>query len=131
MGSSIFQIVAVGILAAVISITIKKQSPEIAILITIAASILIFIMALPMLRQAVHMVSFIGDMADGHTAYVGLALRVIGIAYMTELGASVCKDAGETAIATKIDMAGRLIILVMAMPIMMDILRVITGLLPA
>jgi len=126
----IFQVIAVGILAAVISITIKKQSPEIAILITITASVLIFLMVLPMLTQAVHMVNHIGEMADGHAAYVGLTLRVIGIAYMAELGASVCKDAGETAIATKIDMAGRVIILVMAMPIIIDILRVITGLLP-
>jgi len=126
----IFQIVAVGIMGAVLSITIKKQSPEIALLITITASVLIFLMVLPMLTEAVHIVTLLGELADGQAAYVGLALRVIGVAYMTELGASVCKDADETAIAAKIDLAGRVIILVMAMPIIMDILRIITGLLP-
>jgi len=126
----IFQIIAVGILAAVISITIKKQSPEIALLITITASVLIFLMVLPMLTEAVHIVTHLGELADGQAVYVSLALRVIGVAYMAELGASVCKDAGETAIAAKIDLAGRVIILVMAMPIIMDILRIITGLLP-
>ena len=126
----IFQIIAVGILAAVIGITIKKQSPEIALLITITASVLIFLMVLPMLTEAVHIVTYLGELADGQAAYVGLALRVIGVAYMVELGASVCNDAGETAIAAKIDLAGRVIILVMAMPIIIDILRIITGLLP-
>jgi len=125
----IFQIVAVGILGAMLAITIKKQSPEIAVLITITASVLIFLMVLPMLTEAVQMVNHIGSLADGQAAYVGLAIRVIGVAYMAELGASVCNDAGETAIATKVDMAGRIIIMVMAMPIIMDILRVLTGLL--
>ena len=125
----IFQVITVGVLAAAISITIKKQSPEIALLITITASVLIFLMVLPMLAEAVHIVNHLGQLADGQAAYVGLALRVIGVAYMAEMGASVCKDAGETAIATKIDLAGRVIILVMAMPIIMDILRIVTGLL--
>ena len=126
----IFQIVAVGILGAVLAITIKKQSPETAILITITASVLIFLMVLPMLTQAVGIITRLGEMADAHTQYVGLALRVVGIAYMAELGASVCTDAGETAIAAKIDLAGRVIILVMALPIVIDILQIITRLLP-
>ena len=126
----IFQITAIGILAAVLSITIKKQNPETALLIAITAGALIFLMVLPMLTEAVHMVNHLGSLADGQAPYVGLALRVVGVAYMAELGASVCSDAGETAIAAKIDLAGRAIVLVMAMPIVMDILRVVTGLLP-
>jgi len=126
----IFSVIAVGILGAVLAITIKKQNPEMALLITITASVLIFLMVLPLLTEAVHIVNYLGSLADGQAAYVGLALRVIGVAYMAELGASVCNDAGETAIAAKIDLAGRLIIMVMAMPIVMDILRVVTGLLP-
>ena len=127
---TIFQIVAVGIMGAVLSITIKKQSPEVALLITITASVLIFLMVLPMITEAVGIINHIGGLADGQAAYVGLALRVVGVAYMAELGASVCKDAGESAIATKIDLAGRVIIMVMALPIVMDILNIITRLLP-
>jgi len=126
----IFQIVAVGILGTVLAITIKKQSPETAILITITASVLIFLMVLPMLGEAVNIISRLGEMADAHASYVGLALRVVGVAYMAELGASVCTDAGETAIAAKVDLAGRVIILVMALPIVIDILQIITRLLP-
>jgi len=126
----IFQVIAVGILAAVLAITIKKQNPDMAILITIAATVLIFFMVLPMLTQTVSIVNYIGNLATGQSAYINLALRVIGVAYMAELGASVCNDAGETAIAAKIDMAARLIIMVMALPVLVDILQIITGLLP-
>ena len=126
----IFQIVATGVLCAVLAITIKKQSPEIALIITIASSVLIFFMILPMLTATVTAMSHVGAMLDGGMQYVSLALRVIGVAYMAELGASVCADAGESAIAAKIDLGGRVIIMVLAMPIVLEILAVVTGLMP-
>ena len=127
----IFQVVATGVLCAVLAITIKKQSPEVALIITIASSVLIFLMIMPMLTQAVGVIANIGAMLDsGGAQYVSLALRVIGVAYMAELGASVCADAGETAIAAKIDLGGRVIIMVLAMPIVIDIIGTVSGLLP-
>ncbi|MCL2572892.1 MAG: stage III sporulation AC/AD family protein [Defluviitaleaceae bacterium] len=126
----IFQVVATGVLCAVLAIIIKKQSPEIALIITIASSVLIFLMILPMLTQAVGVLTNVGNMLDGGFEYVSLALRVIGVAYMAELGSSVCTDAGESAIATKIDLGGRVIIMVMAMPVVIDIVTTVLGLLP-
>jgi stage III sporulation protein AD len=130
MNMGIIQVVAVGILSAVLALTLKKQSPEIALMITIAASVLIFFMTLPLLTQTIGIFTKIGAELDGGLQYVGLALRVVGVAYMAELGASVCTDAGESAIAMKIDLAGRILILVMAMPIIIDIVGIAVGLLP-
>jgi stage III sporulation protein AD len=127
---TILQVIIVGVLSAVLVLTVKRQSPEIALLITIAASVLIFIMVLPGLAYSIGVLTHIGDLLDGGSRYVGLTLRVIGVAYMAELGASVCADAGENAIAAKIDLAGRLIILVMAMPVVAEIIQLIVGLLP-
>ena len=126
----IFQVVGAGVLCAVLAITIKKQSPEIALIITIASSVLIFLMVLPMLTQVIGVLSQVGGMLDGGMQYVSLAFRVIGVAYMAELGASVCTDAGESAIAAKIDLGGRVIIMVMALPVVVDIVGVVLGLLP-
>jgi len=130
MFMSIFQIIAIGIIAAVLSITLKKQAPQIAVLVGITACVIIFLMVLPMLTETVNLLTRLGEMAGGDAAYIGIGIRVIGVAYMTELGASVCSDAGESAIAAKIDLAGRVVILVMAMPIIVDILRIVMGLLP-
>ena len=123
----IFQIVATGVLSAMLAITIKKQSPEIAIVITVAASVLIFIMVLPMVAQTVSVLSRVGEMLEGGGQYVSLALRVIGVAYMAELGASVCSDAGETAIAAKIDFAGKVCIVVLSIPILKGIFDLLLG----
>jgi len=125
----IFQIIAVGVLGAVLCLLIKQQNPEIALLVGIVAGVVILIMILPLLVDAVGFLRHLGNLTDGIGEYAGLALRVIGVAYMAELGASVCNDANETAIAAKIDLAGRVIILVMAMPVIADIVRIVTGLL--
>ncbi|MCL2840167.1 MAG: stage III sporulation AC/AD family protein [Defluviitaleaceae bacterium] len=125
----IFQIIAVGILGAVLALLVKKERPEFSMIIAIVSGAIIVVMILPMLTEAMGFLRHIGGMADGIGEYAGLALRVIGVAYMAELGASVCNDANETAIAAKIDLAGRVIILVMAMPVIADIVRIVTGLL--
>jgi len=93
--------------------------------------VLIFLMVLPVLTQTIGVLTNIGAMLDSAGAqYVTLALRVIGVAYMAELGASVCADAGESAIAAKIDMGGRVIIMVLAMPVVLDIVNVVARIMP-
>ena len=126
----IIQVVAVGIISAVLALTIKKHSPEIAIIITLAASLLIFFMVLPILASAVGIIQNLGAHLDSSVAYVPLVLQVLGIAYIAELGAQVCIDAGESAIASKIEMAGKVLIMAVAAPILLDVLNMIVGIMP-
>jgi len=125
---SIFQVVSVGILGVVLTIVLKKQHPEYAILLALVCGVVILLMVLPMLGEAIGFMRHLSNLADGLGEYTGLALRVIGVAYMAEIGSSVCADANESAIAAKIDLAGRVIILVMALPVIADIISVVTGL---
>ncbi|MCL1877280.1 MAG: stage III sporulation protein AD [Defluviitaleaceae bacterium] len=127
---SVFQVVIVGVIGVMLAVLLKNYNPALALLTSLATGLIIFLMVLPMLAEAIGFVRHLGDMADGLGAYVSLALRVIGVAYIVEIGGSVATDAGESAIAAKIDLAGRLIILVLAMPVLVDIVRVVTGLLP-
>lgn len=126
----IFQIVLTGILGAILAILMKQYNPALAVAVSLATGVLIFLTALPLMAEALGFVRHLGEMAGGLGAYTTLALRVIGVAYIAELGASVCNDANESAIAAKIDLAARVIILVMAMPVIVDIVRIVTGLLP-
>jgi len=57
-------------------------------------------------------------------------LKIIGIAYIAEFGAEVCKDAGEGAIASKIELAGKVIIIVLAAPIITSLLDLIVEIMP-
>jgi stage III sporulation protein AD len=68
--------------------------------------------------------------AEINTVFLRTLLRVIGVAYIAEFGAQVCRDAGEGSIAMKIELAGKLIILVMAIPILIAVLEGIVNFIP-
>ena len=59
--------------------------------------------------------------------YVETLLKIIGIAYIAEFGAQITKDAGQGAIASKIELAGKILILVMAIPILTVVIETILG----
>jgi stage III sporulation protein AD len=99
-------------------------------MITIASSAVIFFMLLPMLAEVMGIMRYIGGLLGNGQPYVSLVVKVIGVAYLAELGASVCLDAGESAVAAKIELAGRVVILVIAAPVILDVAHVIIGLMP-
>lgn len=127
----IMQIVTVAIVVAVIAILVKKLGAEFGITISIVGGVLIFFMVLPHLIEVMGVFNLLSQhitVASGtnaHFDHIGLVLRILGIAYIAEFGAQVCKDAGEGAIASKIEMAGKVIIMVVSTPIIVSFLNLI------
>ena len=64
------------------------------------------------------------------SAFLGLLIKITGIAVLTEFAVSICKDSGETAIASKIDMGGKVVIISMSIPIISGLLETIIKILP-
>ncbi|MCL2564291.1 MAG: stage III sporulation protein AD [Defluviitaleaceae bacterium] len=122
----IMQIVAVGIISGVLSLTIKKQVPEIALLISIAAAVLIFFMVLPKISAIFGVLDGISARIRGDLGFIGTLIQITGIAYIAEFGAQICKDAGEGAIAAKIELAGKVLIMAASTPIIVALLNMIT-----
>ena len=125
----IAQIVAVGIISVILIITMRKQNAEFALLISIMASIIIFFMIMPFLGQAVGLLKDIAGMMDTDNLYIGLILKIIAIAYIAEFGAQICTDAGESAVASKIELAGKVLILITSMPVLyglVDLIKAMT-----
>ena len=63
--------------------------------------------------------------------YMTTVLKIMGIAYLAEFGAQICKDAGEGSIATKIELAAKILVMVLALPIIMAILESVLRLIPS
>lgn len=124
------QIVGIGIVAAVIIIILKAQKPEIAILVSIVTGILIFMLLASKLSAAIDFLNSYADRADIKPVYFTTILKITGIAYIAEFGSEVCKDAGESAIASKIELAGKVSIVVLAIPIITSLLDLIIEIMP-
>lgn len=123
----ILQIVIIAIIATLLIAVLKAQKPELAILLSIAAGILILSFASAYLDSIVRILSEITSRINLDLAFVNIILKIIAIAYLCEFGAQVCKDAGEAAIATKVELAGKILIVYLASPILLSLLNLLTS----
>jgi len=121
----IAQIVAAGLISVILIIAIRKQNAEFGLLISIMASIIIFFMIMPYLGQAIGLLKDIAGLMDTNIQYIGLILKIIAIAYIAEFGAQICTDAGESAIASKIELAGKVLILITSAPVLFGLVDLI------
>ena len=126
----IAQVVGFGVIAAVIIIFVRQNRPDIAQLLSLAVGVIIVIYLLGYLKMIIDVLTDLALEAEINTVFLRTLLRVIGIAYIAEFGAQVCRDAGEGSIAAKIEFAGKLIILVMAIPMLMAVLQGIVSFVP-
>jgi stage III sporulation protein AD len=126
----ILQIVCVGIIAVVLSSVLKAQRPEIALQVSIITGILIFIVVIVKLSAVINFLQTFTKKADIDSTYITILLKIVGIAYIAEFGAEVCKDAGESSIASKIELAGKVTIVILAVPIVSSLLDLVVKLMP-
>ncbi len=126
----ILQIAGMGVVATILIIMLKAQRPEMAVQISIITGIIVFLMVAGKLSAVIELLISFNSKANIDMIYMSTVLKIIGIAYIAEFGAEVCKDAGESAIASKIELAGKVIIIVLAVPIITSLLDLIVKVMP-
>ncbi|SMC59054.1 stage III sporulation protein AD [Sporomusa malonica] len=126
----IIQIIGLGFVVTLLILIIKQQRPELAVQLGLALSAIIFLMVLSKLNVVLDLFRDLAEKANISQMYLNTILKIIGIAYVTEFGAQVCRDAGEGAVAGKIEFAGKILVMVMAVPIIALVLETIVRLIP-
>lgn len=121
----IFKIVGIGLSAAVLAAFIKNWRGEIAIQISLIAAAIMFFMAVPYLKNLLEMFRDISNRIGLEVKYISLVLKVIGIAYVAQFGAELCRDSGESALASKIEFGGKVMIVTLSMPVLYSFLEII------
>ena len=117
-------IVGVGIVAAVLAILLKQHRPEYALLVSLAAGVFILVLVstsiVPVIEQIISMLSASNMPGE----YAGILMKVLGICFITQLACDTCKDAGETAISAKVEIAGRVAVLLVSLPLFQQVLAI-------
>lgn len=126
----IMKIVIVGIIAAVLAVLLKEEKPEIAILVSIVTGLVIFVFLITKLNSVMSVLKYFASKANIDVLYFSTILKVIAIAYITEFGAQICRDAGEGSIATKVELAGKVLIMVIAIPILAALMDIMIKIIP-
>lgn len=127
----ILQIVGLGLVATVLTLVLKEQKPMFAFLIALVTGIVIFLFVIGKISEVIRILERIAVQANLNMIYLETILKIIGIAYIAEFGAQITRDAGQSSIASKIELAGKILILVMAVPIITVIIETVIGLFPS
>ncbi|MFY9133879.1 MAG: stage III sporulation protein AD [Bacillota bacterium] len=127
----IFQVVGMAILGAVLLAFLRQTRSDMAIVLSAALGIVVFLMVVTRLAYFVEVLSDLAVRAGVNRMYLDTVLRVIGVAYLAAFGGQVCRDAGEGALATKVELAGKVLILAMSVPLMFALLDLILRILPS
>ncbi|MFA7573424.1 MAG: stage III sporulation protein AD [Lutispora sp.] len=126
----IMQIVAVGIISAILIMVLKEYRPELAMQVSIVAGLILFLSMMGKFNQVLEVLKSYAAKADVDILYFATILKIIGIAYITEFGAQVCRDSGESSIASKIEFAGKVLIMAIAVPIYAALFDIIIKIMP-
>ncbi|WP_226035051.1 stage III sporulation protein AD [Aquibacillus saliphilus] len=127
----IIQIVSLGIITSLLVLIIKEQKPSFAFFLILLTGIFIFITIIGHVAEILNLIYYLGEKANVNGMYIETILQIIGIAYLAEFGASITRDAGLSSVASKIELAGKVLILVLAVPILTAVIETIIGFIPA
>ncbi len=127
---SIFQIVGIALIGTILVLIIKGQVPQVAMLLSLLTSVLIILAILPNILIVKDIIEHISSYIDGDEMYISIIFKIIGIAYIAEFASSICSDAGENAIASKVELGGKVLILVISSPIIFTLFEMIILILP-
>lgn len=127
--SLLLKIIAVAFVTVLANMLVKQTRPEIALLISIVGSILIIIMTVDSIRQVLAKFFSIFESTGINNNLLTPLFKIIAIGYIAEFGANVCTDAGANSIADKILFSAKLVILLVALPIITTVIDMVVGLL--
>ncbi len=125
----IFKIVALGILICIVIIIVKQIKPEFAILVLIAGSVVMLCYLFNYFTNILGVFDKIISKTGINAELFAIILKIVGIGYLIEFAANICTDSGNPAIADKIVLGGKLMILTVSMPIITNLLNIIAELL--
>lgn len=126
----IIKIIGIAFVSVIIIVILKQYRPEFAIYASILAGVLILTLASNTLSGIIDMIKSISSKTNINSQFLMILIKITGIAILTEFAVSVCKDSGESAIASKVDIGGKIIIISMSIPIINALIETVIKVLP-
>lgn len=120
-------VAVIGIIAVLMAILFKKGREEYSLYISIAACFVILLLGIGKLEVILDTINRLQGYININKAYINILIKIIGITYVTEFSASLCKDSGYQAIGEQVELVGKLSILAISMPILLALLDTINN----
>lgn len=118
----IIAVAAAGLVGTVLALILGQYRPEFRMLVTAAVTLLLMAMVLEQLSPVLEQLRSTMELTGLTGNYAAILFKAVGICLLTQLAGDVCRDSGESSIASKIELAGRAAILLTAMPLIQEVL---------
>lgn len=128
--TDVIRIIGIGLLALIIIVILKQYKPEFAIYVSMIAGVLILVLSIQKLTGIINLLQSLANKTYINKSFLSILLKITGIAFITEFAVSICSDAGEKAIASKIEIGSKVIIIAMSLPIITSLLELVIEILP-
>lgn len=120
-------IAVISIIAVLMAILFKKGKEEYSLYISIAACIIILLLGIGKLETILDSIKRLQEYISINSTYINILIKIIGITYVTEFAAALCKDSGYSAIGNQVELIGKISVLAISMPILMALLDTINN----
>lgn len=117
MMNSVIEISVIAIVAISLSLMLKRDRPEFSLLISVGAGVIIIANVFPVMGNALALILDISDISGINSEYIVLIIKSCVIAMITGTVAATCRDCGFSSIALKMEIAGRITIIILALPV--------------
>ena len=119
---TIIQIAGIGIMGTLLALQFKNQKSEYGIYVSVALSLLLFFSMGDHLETILDTLDVIGGFVRIDSGYITILLKMLGVVYLAEFAAAICRDAGNQTIAGQIEICAKLVILALSMPVLKALL---------
>ncbi|SFC96657.1 stage III sporulation protein AD [Clostridium uliginosum] len=119
----IVKVVSLAFIGLFLTLIFQNTKIGMATFISLAVGALILLLMVGQLQEIIIFLRTVADKANIDTVYIGIILKILAIAYLASFTSELCKDAGVSSIATKVEFSGKIMILVLAIPILMAVLN--------
>ncbi len=126
----IIKIIGVGFITLIVTIILKEYRKELAIYPVLIGGAIILAFSFGIFENIINFINDISKSSTVNNDFIKILLKITGISILLEYAVSICKDSGESAIANKIDLGGKVILVSMSIPIISTTINALTQLLP-
>ncbi len=127
MMSELWKILAICIIGAALCTVLKSKSGEYAFCVAVATGVCVLIFVLNAVAGPINQISDRLNDYGIKTEYFKIALKAVGLAYITDFIADACRDAGQNSIAAKAELAGKAAIFLLSVPLLISVLDTAIG----
>ena len=121
----LFSIVGLALIAVSICLIFKKTNPEFSMLVSLIAGIIIFAIIIGKIYPIFYVINKWTSDFNLNNIYILTIIKTLGICYLTQLSSETCRDSRYSAIAIKIELTGKITIILMALPMFLDLMQII------